>query len=169
MDESKEFSNTILQDGLSRPELTSEAKEAINRYLRDLFVGAPENRLKRSRRLRLSTLLLMVLAFGLGLSVRNIADGLHPLAIRLWLPTSDSSLRPGDVILIENPAEPTLHRKVTVLADYTISLPYIGDVSVRGDNLRSLETSLRTKLSPFFRNADVIEVYRADYSEHVSK
>src|SRR5262245_57752129 len=87
-------------------ELSLEAKEAINRYLRDwlLGFGKPENQSRRIRRLRLSTLLLMVLAFCLGLSVRNIADNFHPFSTKLWLPKSDSALRPGDVLLIEHRA-----------------------------------------------------------------
>ena len=127
--------------------------------------GDEDRGIRRSSflRVRLSTLMLMVFAFALGLAVRNIADGLHPLTMSLSLPKSTSPLRPGDTLLVECLTDPSINRQVTVLADLTISLPLVGEVSVKGDTVKSLEQSLRTKYGKYFATP-VIQVYRADAS-----
>jgi len=122
-----------------------------------------------SRRLlqfRLGTLLLVIAAFALGLAARNIADGLHPLTMSLSLPKSNTPLRPGDVLLVESSVDKAINRKVTVLADCSVSLPFVGDLSVKGMTLKTLEQRLNKQYSKLYRSPN-IQVFRANVSEPI--
>ncbi len=119
-------------------------------------------------RFRIGTCLLMIFSFAIGLSVRNIADGLHPLAMSLLLPKSTTPLRPGDVLRVEFKHLPSFDREVTVLADLTISMPQVGELSVDGQTVSMLEQTLRKKYRPYYLKgpaiASTIQVYRASSS-----
>lgn len=116
---------------------------------------------------RIRTLLLVIVAFAAGLVTRNFSDGLHPFTASFALPKSTSPLRPGDVLLVESATDKSINRKVTVLADHMVSLPYIGDVSVKSLTLKNLEDLLNKRYSKFFQ-APGIQVYRADASKPTS-
>ena len=79
----------------------------------------------------------------------------------LLLPSSNSPVHPGDVLLVESVADPSgINRRVTVLADGIVTLPLIGDVSVAGNSLLVVEQSLTKKYQKFYANPG-IQVYRA--------
>ena len=121
---------------------------------------------RRPLQFRLGTLLLVIAAFALGLAARNIADGLLPLTMSLSLPKSNTPLRPGDVLLVESSTDKTINRKVTVLADCSVSLPFVGDLSVKGTALKSFEQLLNKEYSKFLRSPN-IQVFRANVSEPI--
>jgi protein involved in polysaccharide export with SLBB domain len=82
----------------------------------------------------------------------------------LVLPSSDSPLQPGDILLVESSTDPgSINRRVTVLADGVVTLPAIGDISVSGNSLSVVEQSLTRAYQKFYDNPG-IQVYRADAS-----
>lgn len=118
------------------------------------------NRLQFSLR----SLLVFAFAFALGFACRNLASGLHPLTMSLILPSSNSPVQPGDVLLVESSAHPdSINRRVTVLADGVITLPAIGNIPVSGQALPAVEQALTKAYLQFYTNPG-IQVYRADVS-----
>ena len=112
----------------------------------------------------LRMLLAVIFAFALGFAARNLASGLHPLAMQLSLPSSTTPVRPGDSLIVECLVEDSLSRRVTVLADNTITLPYVGTVNVAGQNPDAIARTLTTSYQQYLSNP-TIQVYRADVSE----
>jgi len=116
----------------------------------------------------LGTLLLMVAMFALGLVAREFAGQFRPAtAPAAVLPASTSPVAAGEVLLIESAVAPELNRRVTVLSDFTISLPLLGDQPVgKATTVRNLEKTLNKKYSSYFKNPS-IEVHREVASEPV--
>lgn len=112
----------------------------------------------------LRSILLFAFAFALGFACKNLASGLQPFAMSLVLPSSNSPVQPGDVLLVESNVDPGgINRRVTVLADGIVTLPQVGDVSVAGTSLAAVEQSLTKEYQKFYANPG-IQVYRADAS-----
>ena len=112
----------------------------------------------------LRSIFLFAFAFALGFACKNLASGLHPFAMTLVLPSSNSPVQPGDVLLVESMVDPdSINRRVTVLADGIVTLPKIGDVSVAGNSLSVVEKSLTKAYRQYYADPG-IQVYRADAS-----
>ncbi len=111
----------------------------------------------------LATLLLMMLMFALGIAARDFISRWNPAPAPVatnTLPASTSPLKPGDVLIVQSATAEDLNRRVTVLADLTISMPLIGDYAVgKKTTVRGLERSLNTKYAPYYR-APAIQVHR---------
>jgi protein involved in polysaccharide export with SLBB domain len=112
----------------------------------------------------LKALLLVMFGFALGFGARNLISGLHPLAMRLAPPSSTTPIAPRDSLLVESVVASSLNRRVTVLANGTVSLPFVGTVSVSGQNIAAVEKTLTNSYSRYF-SRPAIQVYRASTSE----
>lgn len=115
----------------------------------------------------LRTLFVFIFAFALGFVARNVVTGLQPFAMGLALPSANSPVEPGDVLLVESAGNPDLNRRVTVLADGTVSLPLLGSVAIGGQDTAGVEKTLTGGYAQYFARPQ-IQVYRADVSEPMS-
>ncbi len=122
---------------------------------------------KRQKQISVRTLFLIVMAFAIGFVSRNLATGLHPFAMQLVLPSSTTPVQSGDTLIVESITDPSVNRKVVVLADGTIKLPHIGSIDVRGQDVATIEKTWTTSYSKTIRNP-AIQVYRADASQPFS-
>lgn len=67
-------------------------------------------------------------------------------------PASTDPVKPGEVLTVESMTDPgTINRRVTVLADYTISLPLIRNVNVRGMTTDDVAETLDKKYSKYLK------------------
>lgn len=91
-----------------------------------------------------SFVLFILCAFAFA-SAQSDADSLAPTSAGLPAPavSADYKLRPSDFIQIRVFQEEDLTREVSVSQDYTIALPLIGTIDVRGRSLRQTEELIR--------------------------
>lgn len=126
--------------------------------------------------------IVAVLCFGL--SIFAVVCGTlvlyrNSFAMKFFLPSSTTSVAPGDELTIESPNDPTINRRVTVLSNGTIKLPHAGHVYVAGQTIDNIEQTLTTAYAPHFAHLSVtsqgppvqgplrIQVYRADSSQPI--
>jgi protein involved in polysaccharide export with SLBB domain len=114
----------------------------------------------------LQTMFLLVLAFAIGFTARNLASGLHPFAMRLVLPSSTTPIVIGDELIVESLTDSSIDRRVVVLSDGTIKLPSAGTIKVAGQDVAAIEKTLTTAYASYYKNP-VIQVYRADASQSI--
>ena len=110
----------------------------------------------------LQTLLIATLAFALGMIARNIASGLHPLAIRASMPSSTTPVQPGDWIAIESTSHPEYNQRVRVLADDAITVKGIGTLRVRAQTINQIEGRIKDRYRTLLQESSVFEVFRGD-------
>jgi protein involved in polysaccharide export with SLBB domain len=95
---------------------------------------------------------------------KNIVTGLHPLAIRISVPSSTTPIGPGDWIAVECPDRPEYSQRVRVLSDETISLKGIGTIDVAGQDIAKVEASLKAHYRKMFKTSafQSLQVFRGD-------
>jgi protein involved in polysaccharide export with SLBB domain len=112
----------------------------------------------------LRTMFVAMIAFAIGFAARNIATGVHPFTMSLFMPSSTTPVVPGDSLIVECMSNPSINRRITVLADETVTLPYVGVVSVSKQDTATIEKTLNTSYRRYIKQPD-IQVYRADASQ----
>ena len=115
----------------------------------------------------MQSLIIATTAFALGFGARNIASGLHPLAMNLLLPASTSPVNPGEFLIVECGLRPEYGRRVRVLADGTIALKSVGTIDISGQDIAEIEKTVKAAYKKHFKDStsSSIEVFRGDASQ----
>ena len=85
-------------------------------------------------------------------------------------PASTAKIRPGEVLLVEAGVD-SIDRRVTVQADDTIMVPYLGTVTTNDETLESLTRKIAKSFidKKILTNSTQIQVYRASSSEPLQR